>query len=226
MNGPAAGLVVFDLDGTLVDSATDLASAVSALAEELGGRLLTRTEVIGMVGEGAAVLVRRALTAAGVDPATPGATARFLALYDARLLATTCLYPGVRDVLDALDPRTALAVLTNKPAAPAERLLSGLGVRQYFIEVVGGDGPWPRKPDPAGLTALRVHARGGPMVMVGDSPVDAETAARAGATFVLARYGFGASAFGDRVVTPFVVEAPQMLADVIRRAMGAARSID
>ncbi len=223
MNGPAAGLVVFDLDGTLVDSATDLASAASALAEELGGRPLTRAEVIGMVGEGAAVLVRRALTAAGVHPATPGATARFLTLYDARLLDTTCLYPGMRGVLDTLDPLTALAVLTNKPAAPAERLLSGLGVRQYFIEVVGGDGPWPRKPDPAGLTALRVHARGGPMVMVGDSPVDAETAARAGATFVLARYGFGAAALSAGLVTPFVADSPDALADVIPDALRAAR---
>ena len=226
MTGPAAGLIVFDLDGTLVDSATDLASAASALVEALGGRPLTRAEVIGMVGEGAAVLVRRALTAAGVDPGTPGATDRFLALYDARLLDTTGLYPGMRAVLDALDPLAALAVLTNKPAAPAERMLIALGVRDYFVEVVGGDGPWPRKPDPAGLASLRMHARGGPIVMVGDSPVDAETAARAGATFVLARYGFGSEAFGDRVVTPFVVEAPQMLADVIRRAIGAARSID
>ena len=226
MNGPAAGLVVFDLDGTLVDSATDLASAASALTEELGGRPLTRAEVIGMMGEGAAVLVRRALTAGGVDPVTPGATDRFLALYDAHLLDTTCLYPDVRAVLDALDPLAALAVLTNKPAAPAERLLAGLGVRDYFVEVVGGDGPWPRKPDPAGLVSLRVHARGGPMVMVGDSPVDAETAARAGATFVLARYGFGAAAFGDRVATPFVADSPRALADAIQRAMGAARSID
>ena len=91
-----AGAVVFDLDGTLVDSATDLASAASALAVELGGRPLTRAEIVGMVGDGAAVLVRRVLTAAALDPATPGALDRFLALYDARLLDTTRLYPGVR----------------------------------------------------------------------------------------------------------------------------------
>lgn len=226
MIGPGAGLVVFDLDGTLVDSATDLASAASALTEELGGRPLTRSEVIGMVGEGAAVLVRRALTAAGVDPGTPGAVDRFLALYDARLLDTTGLYPGIRAVLDALDPLVALAVLTNKPAAPAERLLAALGVRDYFVEVVGGDGRWPRKPDPAGLVALRVHARGGPVVMVGDSPVDADTAARAGAAFVLARYGFGATAFGDRVVTTHVADTPRALGDVIRTALESARKID
>ncbi len=223
MIGPGAGLAVFDLDGTLVDSATDLALAVSALVEDLGGRPLTRAEVIGMVGEGAPVLVRRALTAAGLDPATPGALDRFLAIYDARLLDTTGLYPGIRVVLDALDPLTALAVLTNKPVAPAERILAALGVRDYFVEVVGGDGPWPRKPDPAGLVALRMHARGGSVVMVGDSPVDAETAARAGATFVLAAYGFGAAAFADRVVTPFVAADPHALVELISAALAADR---
>lgn len=216
-----AGLVVFDLDGTLVDSAADLAAAASALTVELGGRPLTRPEVMAMVGEGAAVLVRRALSAAHLDPATPRATERFLALYDERLLDTTTLYPGIRDVLEALDPRAALAVLTNKPLAPTERLLDELGVRAYFAEVLGGDGPWPRKPDPAGLRALRVHARGGPVVMVGDSPVDAATAERAGATFVLANYGFGAAGFGGTAATPFVADAPRSLIDVIARAIAA-----
>ncbi len=164
MTRPGAGVVVFDLDGTLVDSAADLAAAASALVVERGGRALSRDEVVAMVGEGAPVLVRRALTAAGLDPDTPHATARFLELYDARLLDTTALYPGIRAVLDALDPLVALAVLTNKPVAPAERLLEALGVRRYFVEVIGGDGPWPRKPDPAGLLALRGHGAGGPLL--------------------------------------------------------------
>ena len=104
-----------------------------------------------MVGEGAALLVRRALTAAGLDPETPGALARFLALYDERLLDTTALYPGLRPVLTHLEPLLPLAVVTNKPLAPALRLLDGLQMRAHFIEVLGGDGPLPRKPDPAGL---------------------------------------------------------------------------
>ena len=222
MTGVGSGLVVFDLDGTLVDSSADLASAASALAIELGGRPLTRAEVVMMVGEGAAVLVGRALTAAGVDPSTPGATARFLELYDACLLDSTHLYPGMGAVLQALDPLAALAVLTNKPRGPAERVLEGLGVRQHFIDVVGGDGPWPRKPDPAGLAALRVHARGGSFVMVGDSPVDATTAARAGAAFVLANYGFGAAAFAGVPTTPFVAAAPADLPRVIAAARRVA----
>jgi phosphoglycolate phosphatase len=217
-----AGAVVFDLDGTLVDSAADLASAASALAVALGGRPLTRDEVVAMVGDGAPVLVRRVLTAAGVDPATPGALERFLALYDERLLDTTCLYPGVLDALDALDPLVALAVLTNKPRQPAERILDRLGVRGRFVELVGGDGPWPRKPDPAGLAALRLHARGGPLVLVGDSTVDAETARRGGVPFVLAAYGFGAAAF-TAPPTPWVATSAADLPTAIRAALAAGR---
>lgn len=225
MTRPGSGLVVFDLDGTLIDSAADLAAAASALAVELGGRALGLVEVVAMVGEGAAVLVRRALTAAGVDPATPGATARFLALYDERLLATTALYPGITTVLAALDPLVPLAVLTNKPLAPAERLLRGLDVRQYFLEVIGGDGPWPRKPDPGGLSALRVHAAGGPLVLVGDSPVDAETAERAGAVFVLAQYGFGAAQFTGATTTPYVAATVDALTAHIARALDLGRRL-
>jgi len=213
--------VVFDLDGTLVDSATDLASAASALAEEVGGRALTRAEVVAMIGEGAAVLVQRVLTAAGLDPAMPGALERFLALYDARLLDTTRLYPGITQMLDGLDPLLALTVLTNKPRWPAERVLEGLGVRGRFLEVVGGDGPLPRKPDPAGLTSLRLHAGGGPMVLVGDSPVDAETARRGGVPFVLAAYGFGAAAFASPP-TAFVADTVGDLPDAIDAALRTA----
>jgi phosphoglycolate phosphatase len=219
----AAGLVAFDLDGTLVDSATDLASAASALTVELGGRPLTRAQVVGMVGEGAALLVRRALAAAGLDEATPGALDRFLALYDERLLDTTRLYAGLPRVLETLDPLVPLAVVTNKPTAPALRVLEALGVRRHFIDVIGGDGVWPRKPDPAGLRSLRAHADGGPVVLVGDSPVDAATASNAGAPFVLAAYGFGAAAFAEEPPTPFVAAVPDDLPRAIADALRTAR---
>jgi len=174
-----------------------------------------------MVGEGAPVLVRRALTAAGLDPGMPGALARFLEIYDARLLETTRLYDGIVAVLDGLDPLWNLAVLTNKPRHPAERVLDGLGIRRHFIEVVGGDGPLPRKPDPAGLRSLRLHAGGGPMVLVGDSPVDGETARRGGVPFVLAAYGFGATAFAAPP-TAFVAERVADLPAVIAAALRVA----
>src|SRR4029453_4522483 len=109
-------LVVFDLDGTLVDSHHDLADATNALLTELGAAPLAHEAVARMVGDGAAVLIKRALAAAGRDPETPGALHRFLALYDERLLATTRPYPGMTDAIEALRPAHRLAVLTNKPA--------------------------------------------------------------------------------------------------------------
>lgn len=223
MTSALTGLVAFDLDGTLVDSAGDLASAVSALTVELGGRALTRDQVVLMVGEGAAVLVRRALTAAGLDPDTQGATGRFLELYDARMCDTTQLYPGVRPVLEALDPLLPLAVVTNKPETAARRLVEALGLSRYFVEVIGADGAWPRKPDPAGLRSLEVHAGHGPIVLVGDSPIDRQTAERAGAAFVLAAYGFGATGPAEALATRYVAAAPSDLPRVIGEALRFGR---
>lgn len=218
------GLVAFDLDGTLIDSVADLANAASRVTESLGGRPLATSEVQNMVGEGAAVLVGRALTAAGLDPATPDALARFLTAYDACMFDTTHLYDGITAALDALDPLVPLAVVTNKPAAPARRLLDAFGLTTRFADVIGGDGPWGRKPDPAGLLSLRPLARGGPLVLVGDSPVDAETADRAGATFVLAAYGFGAAKFAQVPEAMLVARTPADVPDLIAVALGRFRS--
>ena len=186
-------LVVFDLDGTLVDSSTDLANATNALVAELGGAALPDQRIVEMVGEGAAVLVRRALTAAGVDPETPGALERFLALYDARLLQHTRAYDGIPDALEWLSTRVPLAVLTNKPAAATRRILAGLGLARYFRETIGGDSPFGRKPIPQALLHLaRLDgAEPGETLMVGDSAVDRDTALAAGTRICLARYGFG-----------------------------------
>ena len=186
-------LIVFDLDGTLVDSKRDLAAAANALIIELGGPPLTEAAIAGMVGEGAALLVRRALAAAGLDPEQQGALPRFLALYDERLLEHTRPYPGVTDALEALCERAALAVLTNKPQAATVRLLAGLELTGYFQEVLGGDTPYGRKPSPSGLLELarRCSAPVDSTVLVGDSPVDLETARAAGCGVVLVRYGFG-----------------------------------
>src|SRR4029079_6981664 len=115
-----AGLVVFDLDGTLVDSSVDLANAVNALLAELGAPRLADTAIVAMVGEGAGVLVRRALAASGLDPDTPQALERFLAHYDRHLLAHTAPSPGMVEALDAIGARVPLAVLTNKPARATE----------------------------------------------------------------------------------------------------------
>jgi len=186
-------LVVFDLDGTLVDSSTDLADAVNTLLGELGVNRLPDPEIVSMVGEGAAVLVRRALTASGLDPQTPGALDRFLVHYNTHLLDHTRPYPGMVETLQELGTRMPLAVLTNKPAYATNRVLEGLGLNRYFRETIGGDTPFGRKPLPAGLLHLAhiVDAPIASVLLVGDSAVDLATARNAEARICLARYGFG-----------------------------------
>jgi len=188
-----AGLVVFDLDGTLIDSSVDLANAVNALLGDLGVSPLPDPAIVAMVGEGAAVLVRRALTAAGLDPETPGALERFLSHYNALLLDNTRPYPGMVETLTELAKHIPLAVLTNKPAGATTRILEGLGLLRYFRKAIGGDSAFGRKPDPAGLKFLAQTASvsAARALLVGDSPVDLATARNAGAQICLARYGFG-----------------------------------
>lgn len=186
-------LIVFDLDGTLVDSSLDLANAVNALLRDLGAAPVAVEDVVAMVGDGSAVLVRRALTAAGLDPETPGALDRFLGHYDSHLLDHTGPYPGMIETLQQLSARAALAVLTNKPSRATESMLTGLDLHRYFREVIGGDTRWGRKPAPDGLLNLCEAAGAAPAdtLLVGDSAVDLATARNAGTRICLARYGFG-----------------------------------
>jgi phosphoglycolate phosphatase len=194
-------LVVFDLDGTLVDSSRDLADSTNAMLESYGAAALPLDRVILMVGEGARILVERALVAAGVIVDLDDALGRFQEAYRSRLLATTRPYPGISAMLERVAPDAALAVLTNKPLAPSTRLIEALGWSTTFFRIIGGDDEVPRKPDPSGLRLLMALAGTGPesTMMVGDSMVDVETARRAGAAICVARYGFG-SARGDLVL--------------------------
>lgn len=211
-------LLVFDLDGTLVDSVQDLAESASELVVSLGGRPLEVDQVGQMVGEGATLLVRRALSAAGLDADTPGALDEFLRIYDRRLLNHTRPYEGVREALALASLRARLAVLTNKPLKPARRVLEGLGLAEFFHDVIGGDGPYPRKPDPAGLRALMTGCGLRPTLMLGDTPFDAATAAAAGCAFGWARYGFGRPRFSeDPPDTPYILDRPSDLAGVLDR---------
>jgi phosphoglycolate phosphatase len=217
-------LVVFDLDGTLIDSRRDLADAANALIRERAGTPIDEDRIARMVGEGAAVLVQRALAAAGLDR-DADALPRFLALYDERLLRTTTPYAGTVEMLQALAGRYRLAVLTNKPLAATTRILDGLGLSRFFDMVVGGDNPFGRKPDPAAL--LDVIHRGGAApsstLMVGDSVIDLETARRAGTHVCLARFGFGfrfePSAFGG---TERFIDSPAALRAVVASIAGSS----
>ncbi len=191
-------LIVFDLDGTLVDSRKDLALGVNAMLVERGAGPLPEGQVTRMVGEGARVLVERAIAAAGLPAGEAShALGRFLAIYQEHLLDHTRAYDGVPQLLQRLRGATRMAVLTNKPTAASERVLEGLGLRGCFDEVIGGDSPYPRKPDPAALLHL-VDAWGATSdttLMVGDSRIDLETARNARVRCCLVRYGFG-FAFG------------------------------
>lgn len=212
-------VVVFDLDGTLIDSVGDLAASASELVTGLGGRPLALEDVATMVGDGAAQLVRRALDHAGLSPDSPGALACFLEIYSRRLLDTTTPYDGVQDLLTQLSRRARLAVLTNKPLRPSLQILDALALRGFFAEVLGGDGPHARKPNPEGLRALSSSQ---PTLMVGDSPIDWATAQGAGCAFAWARYGFGAARFTEPPATPYVLDRPIDLVAVFDRVAAVA----
>jgi phosphoglycolate phosphatase len=190
---PGRPLVVFDLDGTLIDSRRDLADSANAMLDSYGAGPLPVEAVASMIGEGARVLVERASRAAGLPGTPPDALARFLTAYDERLMSHTRLYPGVRDALRALATRAALAVVTNKPQRHADRLLAHFGLASLLAGVIGGDGPFPKKPAPEGVLHLveRLGATADRTLVVGDSWVDVVTARNAGARACVARYGFG-----------------------------------
>lgn len=212
-------LVVFDLDGTLVDSQKDLADAANALIADLGGTPQTDEAIAAMVGEGAAVLVRRALAAAGLPPATPGALDMFLRHYDERLLRHTRPYDGMLAVARALHANQRIvSVLTNKPTHASVRILRELGFEPLLSGVIGGDTAFGRKPDPAGLHQLisDAGATAATTLLVGDSPVDLETARRAGSAVCLARYGFGYRFAGTEFRgDEFFIDAPAELSGVV-----------
>jgi phosphoglycolate phosphatase len=204
---------VFDLDGTLVDSRRDIADAANELLISCGAAPFDEERIGAMVGDGAAQLVARAFGAAGID-APPDALERYLAFYSAGLLNHTRAYDGIPAVLDALATRAALAVLTNKPIDSTRRILDRLGLARHFApgSVLGGDGPFPRKPDPAALThlAARANVSAASTMMVGDSAVDWRTARAAGTSVCLARYGFGFQSVPLHELAPgeVVIDAP------------------
>jgi phosphoglycolate phosphatase len=188
-------LAVFDLDGTLVDSRTDLANSANEMLASYGAAQLDAGSIAAFVGDGARMLVARSLKAAGLGAGElPDALVRFMEIYQRRLLEHTAPYEGVREVLDTARSRgAALAVITNKPKALSVQILEHFGLADHFRVVIGGDEAFPRKPDPASLawTIGECGAEPAATLFVGDSQVDADTARAAGTRFCLASYGFG-----------------------------------
>ncbi len=176
-------LLVFDLDGTLVDSSRDLAAATNAALQRLEPGLapIPLEAVVRFIGEGARVLIERALRHTGLALSADQVLPVFLECYGERLLDTTRLYPGIPEALEALR-ETTLAVLTNKPGAFSRTILEGLGVAPRFARIFGPDDVPARKPDPAGLLHLLRELGSEPDAawMIGDSATDVKTARAAG----------------------------------------------
>jgi len=210
-------LVVFDLDGTLIDSSADLATGINATLARLapGCAPLPLEQVRRFIGDGARVLVARSLAAAGLATPVEEAVPLFLDAYARHLLDATYLYPGVVEALDRLRPRS-LCVLTNKPGGFSRAILEGLGVAERFVRIYGGD-EVPRKPDPAGLVRLmqETGCSADETVMIGDSANDVLTGRRAGVRTVGVLGGFdpdGLAAQAPHHVIASLAALPDLLA--------------
>ncbi len=186
-------VVLFDLDGTLVDSASDIAASVNRLLVELGHASVDEATVRGWIGDGAGRLVAQALHHAGDPRTVESVMPRFMRHYEDCLLLDPRLYPGVERTLQALRAGgVRMAVCTNKPAQFVAPLLEVMGIAPYFEHVLGAGELPQRKPDPAPLRhlAARFGVPVAQCLMVGDSSTDAEAAIAAGAPLVLVSYGY------------------------------------
>jgi len=192
--------LVFDLDGTLIDSKMDLVNSVNATLREMKHRALPMDLVTSYVGSGAPVLIRRALGGNPSEEELKKALAFFLVHYEEHKLDQTRLYPGVAETLADLKS-LPMSVLTNKPVKVSLRILEGLGVAQYFRSIYGGNSFETKKPDPLGAQQILTEFNAAPReaAMVGDSEVDVQTARNAGMRSVIVNFGFGTH---DRAAHP------------------------
>ncbi|MBR0680263.1 phosphoglycolate phosphatase [Roseomonas eburnea] len=186
-------IAVFDLDGTLVDSAPDIHASLDRLMAALGLPGFTRQEVIGMVGDGVRALIDKALTARGM-PFDEASLATFVSDYTENAAQETRPFEGIPAALESLAAAGwRLAVCTNKPELAARHLLEDLGLARWFAALGGGDTFPVRKPDPAHLLATLAKAGAGPeaAVMIGDHRNDVQAAAGAGVPCIFAGWGYG-----------------------------------
>jgi len=215
----AVPIVVFDLDGTLVDTAPDLHAALNQMLRERGRSALSLPQVKRMIGDGVPALVARALAASGADPAdAAGALPRFLELYEANATRLSRPYPKVLETLASLRQRGyRTSICTNKPQRATIAVVEGLGLGELFDGIAGGDRFPVRKPDPGHLLGLigELDGRIEASAMIGDSENDAAVARAAGVPLVLMRYGYArvdpASLAADALLDHFS-ELPRALA--------------
>jgi phosphoglycolate phosphatase len=192
--------LIFDLDGTLIDSKQDLIRSVNAMLAEMGRETLHEDTISGYIGHGAPKLVGRALGDAATEEEGERALKFFLAHYEEHKLDSTRAYPGVPEALEELR-EFPMAVLTNKPVRVSRRILEGLELAKYFQAVYGGNSFETKKPDPLGAKKIleEFGAVAGEALMIGDSEVDVQTARNAGTLAAAVNYGFGTH---DRAAYP------------------------
>lgn len=221
-------LVIFDLDGTLIDSRLDLVHSVNAALRHIGHDELPEDVIAGYVGDGAPVLIQRALGGEQIDEALVRKGLEFfLSYYREHKLDHTKVYPGIADALKAIQnagnglPRK-MAVLSNKPVVPSRAIVEAVGLGQFFAQVYGGNSFPTKKPDPEGACKLLEESGVAPehAVMVGDSHTDIETGRNAGLYTVGVTYGFAPHTLKD-VAADVVVDHPHELAAVFASRPGA-----
>jgi phosphoglycolate phosphatase len=186
-------LLIFDLDGTLIDSKLDLAHAVNATRVHMNLPPLPHELIFSYVGNGAPVLMRRSLGPEATEEQVQQALEFFLAYYREHMLDYTTLYPGVAKTLDALlADEKRMAVLTNKPVRISKAIIEGLGLSEHFFQIYGGNSFEQKKPHPMGVEVLLSESGidATKAMMVGDSAVDVQTARNAGIKACGVTYGF------------------------------------
>ncbi|HXZ39468.1 MAG TPA: HAD-IA family hydrolase [Terriglobales bacterium] len=217
----AIKLLVFDLDGTLIDSRLDLIHSVNATLRHLNRPELPGDVIASYIGDGAPVLVRRALGDPKHEADVKEALEYFLAYYRVHKLDHTHLYPGVKEMLRAVRNSNGvsrqMAVLSNKPVIPSRAIVEALGLAEFFIHVYGGNSFPTKKPDPHGVqTILReTKARAEEALMVGDSSIDVITGRNAGLWTCGVTYGFAPHTLCE-APPDVTVDSPQELAELLR----------
>ena len=191
-------VLIFDLDGTLVDTKKDLTASVNFVRQQYDLPSLPEQEISRFIGDGALMLVRRALADKASEKNVQDGLQMFLSYYRAHMLDKTILYPGVRETLDGFSD-WKLAVLTNKPVHFSCAMLDGLGIYHQFDAVYGGNSFRHKKPDPVGIFQILSDTRGERELawMIGDSAVDVKTGRNAGVTTCGVTYGYATASFDE-----------------------------
>lgn len=213
-------LLIFDLDGTLIDSKLDLANSVNAALEHMGRQPLEHSVVYSYVGNGAPVLMRRAMGEGATEDEVQRSLDYFLQYYREHMLDNTVLYPGVRSALDLFHSRRMpMAVLTNKPVRFSHGIIAGLGLSSHFFQVYGGNSFEQKKPDPIGIHRLLEESGASPeeTMMVGDSAVDVKTARNANVFACGVTWGLQPETFAEAPPDLLVDEMDELVAYLDQR---------